>query len=169
MPKVRRDAVRLVKYRKWSVRKVAKYYWYSPGTISRWCNKDRSGGWHEIPTESSRPKTSPKALSRETVVAIIDKRLKNNRCGQVVHQELLRDGIKVSLSSVQRTLDRTHLIKKRSLWKRPHDFTLRPKALYIGALLQVWHYSHYCSWRKPYLCLYLSWSIFSMGFCRSGR
>lgn len=136
MPKVRRDAVRLVKYRKWSVRKVAKHYGYAPSTISRWCKRDSTGGWHEIPTKSSRPKTSPNALPRETVMAIIDKRTKRNRCGQVVHQELLRDGIEVSLSSVQRTLGRTNLLKKRSPWKRPHDFTPRPKALYSGALLQ---------------------------------
>ena len=136
MPKVRRDAVRLVKYRKWSIRKVAKYTGYAPSTISRWCKKDPTGGWHEIPTKSSRPKTSPNALPREIVMAIIDKRTKHNRCGQVVHQELLRDGIEVSLSSVQRTLGRTNLLKKRSPWKRPHDFTPRPKALYTGALLQ---------------------------------
>jgi len=136
MPKVRRDAVRLVKQKKWSVRKVAKYYGYAPSTVSRWCKKDPTGGWHEIPTESSRPKTSPNALPRETVHAIIDKRTKRNRCGQVVHQELLRDGINVSLSSVQRTLDRTHLLKKRSPWKRRYDHTPRPKALYAGALLQ---------------------------------
>jgi transposase InsO family protein len=136
MPKVRRDAVRLVKYRQWSMRKVAKHLGYEPSTISRWCQKDPTGGWHEIPTKSSRPKTSPNALPREIVTAIIDKRLKRNRCGQVVHQELLRDGIEVSLSSVQRTLNRTNLLKKRSLWKRPHDYTLRPKALYKGALLQ---------------------------------
>lgn len=136
MPKVRRDAVRLVKYRGWSIRKVAKYTGYAPSTISRWCKRDKSGGWHEIPTRSSRPKTSPNALPRETVMAIINKRTKHSRCGQVVHQELLRDGVKVSLSSVQRTLDRTNLLKKRSPWKRLHDSTPRPKALHTGALLQ---------------------------------
>ena len=136
MPKVRRNAVRLVKYRGWSIRQVAQYFGYAPSTISRWCKKDLTGGWHEIPTRSSRPKTSPNALSRQTVMAIIDTRTKRNRCGQVVHQELLPDGIKVSLSSVQRTLERTHLLKKRSPWKRPHDFTPRPKALYTGELLQ---------------------------------
>jgi transposase InsO family protein len=136
MPKVRRDTVRLVKYRGWSIRKVAKYSGYAPSTISRWCKKDPTGGWHEIPTLSSRPKTSPKALSREIVNAIVKQRIKNRRCGQVVHQELSRDGVKVSLSSVQRTLDRCYLLKKKSLWKRPHDFTPRPEATHLGSLLQ---------------------------------
>ena len=46
-------------------------------------------------------------------------------------------GIEVSLSSVKRTLDRCRLTKKRSPWKRPHDFTPRPIALYAGALIQI--------------------------------
>lgn len=136
MPKVRRDAVRLVKQKKWSMRKVALRYGVNVSTVSRWCRRDISGGQHIIPTESSRPKTSPCALPREVVSAIIQKRNKRRRCGQVVHRELLRDGIEVSLSSVQRTLDRCGLTKKRSPWKRPHDSTPRPQALFAGALLQ---------------------------------
>lgn len=137
LPKVRRDAVRLVKYRGWSTRQVARYTGYNQSTIARWCKKDPSGGWHEIPTQSSRPQTSPHALHRDVVKAIIAKRNGRKRCGQVVHQELLRDGVMVSLSSVQRTLDRCGLLKKRSPWKRPHDYTERPLASYSGALLQI--------------------------------
>lgn len=137
MPKVRRDAVRLVRYRDWSMRKVARYLGVWPSTIKRWCDKDPTGGWHEIPTRSSRPKTSPTALHRTVVEAIIAKRQGHRRCGQVIHQELIRDGVVVSLPSVQRTLSRLGLLKKRSPWKRPHDYTERPKALYPGALLEV--------------------------------
>jgi transposase InsO family protein len=137
MPKVRRDAVNLVKYRKWSMRKVARRFGVYPSTISRWCKHPWATGWHEIATRSSRPKTSPNALARNIVAAIIDKRIGRRRCGQVIHQELLRDGISVSLPSVQRTLERCHLLKKRSPWKRPHDYTPRPKAAFAGALLEV--------------------------------
>ena len=119
------------------MRKVAKHLGYEPSTISRWCRKDPSGGWHEIPTLSSRPKTSPNALSRKNVEAIIDKRIEIRRCGQVVHQALLRDGVTVSLPSVQRTLNRCGLLKKRSPWKRPHDYTRRPEATHSGALVQI--------------------------------
>jgi transposase InsO family protein len=137
LPKIRRDAVRLVKYRGWSTRKAARYLGYHQSTIVRWCKKDMTGGWREIPTESSRPKTSPCALSREIVEVIIEKRSGRRRCGQIIHQELLREGISVSLSSVQRILERCHLLKKRSPWKRPHDYTERPKATHAGALLQI--------------------------------
>src|SRR3989338_11158973 len=84
-------------------------------------------GWHEIPTKSSAPKTHTNALSKEGVTAIIKKRMEHRRCGQVVHHELKKEGVQVSLSSVQRTLERTHLLKERSPWKRPHDYTERPE------------------------------------------
>ncbi len=135
--KVRRDAVRFVKYRGWSMRKTALRYGVEPSTISRWCKKDQTGGWREIPTESSRPRTNPNALKEEVVSAIIAKRSGRRRCGQVIHQELLRNGVKVSLSSVQRTLDRCFLLKKQSPWKRPHDPTPRPETTHSGSLIEI--------------------------------
>jgi len=102
----------------------------------KWCRKDDTGGWREIPTLSSRPKKSPHALKRSVVQAIIKKRIGRRRCGQVIHRELLADGIDVSLSSVQRTLSRCNLLKKRSHLAHPHDPTPRPEATHAGALLQ---------------------------------
>ena len=137
LPKLRMEAVRLVKYQGWSTRQVSRHVGYNQSTIVRWCKKDLTGGWKLIPTESSRPLKSPLALSSRIVSAIIKKRVGRRRCGQVIHQELKREGILVSLSSVQRTLDRCGLLKKRSPWKRPHDATPRPEVKYSGALLQV--------------------------------
>lgn len=137
MPKVRRDAVNLVKYRHWSMRKVALRYGVEPSTISRWCKLPFATGWHELATRSSRPNSSPKALKKEVVQAIIAKRSGRRRCGQHIHQELRREGVRVSLPSVQRTLDRLGFLKKRSLWKRPHDYTERPEVTHPGALLQA--------------------------------
>jgi len=136
LPKVRREAVRLVKREGWSTRKVARHFGYTHSAVVKWCAKDPTGGWRRIETLSSKPKSSPRALSREIVHAIIKKRVGRRRCGQVIHRELLADGISVSLCSVQRTLKRCHLLKERSPWKRPHDATLRPEATHAGALLQ---------------------------------
>jgi transposase InsO family protein len=136
LPKVRREAVRLVKQEGWSVRKVARHFGYTHSAIVKWCAKDPTGGFRKIETQSSKPKRSPRALSGEIVAAIIEKRIGRRRCGQVVHRELLKDGIAVSLCSVQRTLKRAHLLKERSPWKRPHDATERPQATHAGALLQ---------------------------------
>jgi transposase InsO family protein len=119
------------------MRKVAIRFGVEPSAISRWCKLPFASGWHELPTRSSRPKASPNALKREIVEAIIRKRIKRRRCGQVIHEELKREGGLVSLPSVQRTLARCHLLKKRSPWKRPHDFTPRPEVAFVGALVQV--------------------------------
>lgn len=137
LPKVRMEAVRLVKYRKWTIRKVARYIGVAASTVSRWCRSPWGTGWMPIPTRSSRPKTNPKALPKETVEAIIRERVGRRRCAEHVHQALKKKGITVSLSSVKRTLDRCNLRKKRSPWKRPHDFTERPEAVYCGALLEL--------------------------------
>src|SRR3989338_7999957 len=49
MPKVRRDAVNLVKYRGWSMHKVSLRFGVNVGTISRWCR--RGTGWNLIETK----------------------------------------------------------------------------------------------------------------------
>ena len=71
MPKVRREAVRLIKLKKWSVRKTARYLGYNPSTISRWVKKAPSDLRKTIPTKSSRPKTHPKMLSEKIVRKIL--------------------------------------------------------------------------------------------------
>lgn len=137
LPKVRREAVYMVKQKGWSVRKAARHFGYTHSAVVKWCAKDLTGGWRRIETRSSRPHTSPQALKKEIVSAIIQKRIGRRRCGQIIHQELLRNGILVSLPSVQRTLSRLGLLKKRSPWKRPHDYTERPLATCPGALLEA--------------------------------
>ncbi len=132
------EAVRLVKYRGWNTRQVARYTGYSQSAIVKWCKKDPTGGWRPIPTKSSRPKSHPKQLREEVVRRIIKLRFETKgRCGEVVHKMLLNDGIKVSLNSVKRTLDRHGLINKRSPWKRYHPPTERPDVLNPGDLVQV--------------------------------
>ena len=136
VPKVRWQAVKMLRTGK-SSREVARYFGYDQSTIIRWEKKARRLNAGSIPTESSRPKKSPRALSPEVVRAIIEKRLERNRCGQVVHHELVEKGVSVSLSSVQRTLERCSLLGKRSPWKRQHDFTPRPEAASPGAFIEV--------------------------------
>lgn len=135
LPKVRRQAVILLQ-QGLSTRQVARYLDYSQSVVVKWKSKANRYGFNEIPTLSSKPKTNPKALSRVIVKEIIQERIKRRRCAEHIHVALNNRNVKVSLSSVKRTLDRCNLLKKRSPWKRPHDHTLRPNALYTGALLQ---------------------------------
>lgn len=137
IPKVRMEAVRLVKYRGWSTRQVARHTGFSQSAIVKWCKKDFTGGWRRIETASSRPRHHPKELSIELVQTIVKQRKKHGRCSEIVWQELANQGLKVSLSSVKRTLNRKGLIKKRSPWKRFHPHVDRPAAEHPGDLVQL--------------------------------
>lgn len=101
LPKVRRDAADLVR-RGWGVRQVARYIGVSPGTITKWVKKAKKYGYHSIPTLSSKPRHHPKQLSGELVWKIYHKRIAIKRSAEVVHQELINEGISVSLSSVKK-------------------------------------------------------------------
>lgn len=136
LPKVRRDAADLVR-RGWGVRQVARYIGVSPGTVCKWVKKARIYGYHPIPTLSCKPKHHPKQLSQELISQICDKRIAIKRSSEVIQQELINEGVMVSLASVKRTLDRNHLLKKRSSWKRYHIPILRPDVLKQGDLVQI--------------------------------
>jgi len=136
MPKVRRDAVYMVR-RGFSKEEVGRRFGVGSSTICKWVKKAKIWGYGFIPTLSSRPKHHPNQLSNELVWKIFQTRIKNRRCAEVVHQELKNLGIVVSLSSVKRTLDRTGLLKKRSIWKRFHPHIDRPYVLKSGDLVQI--------------------------------
>ncbi|MDP6771287.1 MAG: integrase core domain-containing protein [Anaerolineales bacterium] len=136
MPKVRRDAAEMVR-KGYGVRTVARRYGVSPGTISKWVQKSRKIGYHPIPTKSSRPHHHPNELKDSVVKRIVEIRLRTRRTSEVVHQHLLNEGIKTSLNSVRRTIDRHGLMKKRSLWKRYHPHVDRPIPHNPGSLVQI--------------------------------
>jgi putative transposase len=136
MPKIRREAAHLV-YTGWSTRKVARHFGFSQSVIVKWVKKAKVLGHHPIPTQSSKPHHHPKQLNEEVVNRIVALRLKTKRTSEVVHQHLLNEGIKVSLNSVRRTIDRHGLMKKRSPWKRYHPPVDRPYPLKAGDLVQI--------------------------------
>jgi len=136
LPRVRRDAADLVR-RGWGIRQVARYVGVSPGTICKWVKKAKIYGHCPIPTLSCKPKCHPKQLTQKLIAKICDKRLSIKRSAEVIHQELINEGVRVSLSSVKRTLDRMNLLKKRSPWKRYHAPMLRPDVLKQGDLVQI--------------------------------
>jgi transposase len=135
MPRIRRDAV--VFANKHGVRAAARHYGFSPGAIVAWKKKAIKIGLHPIPTGSARPKHHPKELSDELVWKIFHTRMKVKRSAEVVHKILEEQGIKTSLSSVKRTLDRSGLLKKRSPYKRYHAPVERPRAERPGSLVQL--------------------------------
>jgi transposase InsO family protein len=120
-----------------STREVARYFGYNQSSIVRWCKKAGIVVGARIETISSRPKTSPKSLSKETVGRIIHARIKSKRCAEVVHQMLKVEGVQVSLSSVKRKLNTYGLLKKRSKWKKYRKYPERPEAKSPGMLVQM--------------------------------
>lgn len=137
LPGVRMQAVMLVR-QGWSIRKVARHMGFHHTAVMEWMKKAgplRSSA--VIPTESSRPHHHPNELSKDIVDRIVKIRLKHNRCAEVIYQELLNQGLSVSLSSIKRTLERQGLIRKRSPWKRWHFEQERPLALKPGDLVQI--------------------------------
>ena len=136
MPKVRQNAADMVK-KGHTPTEVGRRFGVGSSTVCKWVKKAEKYGCHPIPTLSSRPKHHPKQLSEELVWKIFHKRLQIKRCAEVVHRELVNEGVNVSLPSVKRTLDRTGLLNKRSPWKRYHPHVERPKALKSGDLVQM--------------------------------
>jgi transposase InsO family protein len=135
MPKIRRDAVLFAN--KYGVRCAARHFGFSPGAIILWRKKAKKISLHPIPTESSRPHRHPEELKEDIVKRIVQIRLDTKRTSEVVHQHLKNEGVKVSLSSVHRTLDRKGLLKKRSPWKRYHPPVDRPYPIKPGSLVQL--------------------------------
>ena len=119
-----------------SVRKTARYFGFSHGAVLSWIKKASRDGRETIQTRSSRPKNSPKAISKETVARIIATRIKIKRCSEVVHEKLKSEGVSVSLSTVKRVLSRYGCLKKRSLWKKQRRYPIRPDIQKQGDLVE---------------------------------
>ncbi len=136
-PRLRAEAVRMVEKEGKSLRAVARHYGVEASTVMRWVRKSPEGGSSSIPTALSRPKSHPRQLSKELVERICEVRKRRGRCAEVVHQTLVNEGVKVSLSSVKRTLDRQGLTQKRSPWKRFHLSGERPPAASPGDLVET--------------------------------
>lgn len=145
LAQVRRQAVLMLK-RGHSTRQVARHFGYSQSAIVKWAARAPADGRMLIPTRSSRPKSHPRQLAPEVVQAIITARLAHNRCAEVVYDDLCEQRVKVSLSSVKRTLTRHELLKSRGKWKRYRPPVPRPVALSVGALVQM-DTIHFVDWQ----------------------
>ena len=139
-PKARRLAVNLVVRDGLSVAEAARRSGVHRTTLHRWIRKTRELGlsWNaHIPTLSSAPPKRSNELAPEVVAAIVAGRQRSGRGAYFVHLDLLDAGVKVSLSSVKRTLRRQGLTKPESKWKRYRPFVERPIPTEPGALVQI--------------------------------
>ena len=137
LPRVRMEEVIKVRRCGWSIRQAARYYGFSHGAVINWLNKTHCADARMvIPTLSSRPDHNPKELGSELVDAILDYRARYKRCAEVIHHLLVKDGYRVSLSSVKRTLRRAGLVN-HTKWKRWHTYPAKPEPKTPGILVQI--------------------------------
>lgn len=138
LPRIRREAVRLVVDHGWSMREAARHFGFTHSAVVKWVAKARILNHDNqlIPTLSSRPHTSPNALSRETIKAVLNYRSQRNECANILHYRLNKDGIKVSLSSIKRVLKRNN-ISRYSKWKKWHQYPERPLPEKPGILVET--------------------------------
>lgn len=137
LPRIRLEAAKLVLEKGWSTRKVARHTGFNQSTIVRWVHLARLGNsGHTIPTLSSRPHHHPHQLSTEMVGRIVAYRQKYQRCAEVLHYLMTRDGYLVSLSSVKRVLKKAGLTRY-SKWKKWHQYEPRPLPEKPGILVEI--------------------------------
>jgi transposase InsO family protein len=136
MPKVRREAARMVR-KGYSTREVARHFGFSQRAVAYWTRKSIKIGDHPILTKSSRPKHSPKRLSKEVRDVVSNKRKELGRSIEVIHHAVKQEGLDISLSSVYRILRDRYQLKRKSPWKKLHYSSLRPEALSPGDLVQM--------------------------------
>jgi len=136
MPKVRRRAVNDVWYRGFTYEQTALKYGVTKSAICKWVK--RASPCHKvfIPTKSARPHSHPNQLSCDVVERIVSLRGEIKRCAPVLTAHLEKEGIRVSVSSVARTLKRQGLTRKPKppSWKTEVP---RPISDSLGALVEA--------------------------------
>lgn len=135
LPRVRRDAVRLVRSG-WSVRKVARHFGFSHSAIVKWMKRAPRDGRKLIATQSSRPHHHPAEISKDLESLILAYRHHFKRDAFFIHHMLRKEGAMVSLSTVKRTLKR-NLLTYPSPWKQWHTYPLRPIPEKPGILVEI--------------------------------
>jgi transposase InsO family protein len=136
IPRLRMKAAQLVISDGWSTRKVARHTGYNQSSIVRWVEHARNSNQLMIPTKSSRPHHHPRELSRGIIKKILEYRSERNQCAELLYYRLIKDGYRVSLSSVKRVLRRFHC-SRYSRWKKWHQYPPRPLAEKPGLLVEI--------------------------------
>ncbi len=137
IPKVRRQAVNDVLLGRLTQAQAARKYGVHRATIGKWIQRVSSDRKTYIDTVSSKPHTHPQQLSHEVVERIIQLRKETKRCAPVVHALLQKDGIVVSLSSVERILRKHNLTRKKHQLKPPYAKLERPAVTAPGDLVEL--------------------------------
>ncbi|MEK7542956.1 MAG: integrase core domain-containing protein [Patescibacteria group bacterium] len=135
LPRVRRAAVNFVLMGH-STRDAARHFGFAQGTIMKWMQRAPNNRRVLIPTCSSRPHHHPSELPSDVVYRILALRRERNQCAEILHHRLRGEGVRVSLSSVERIVRRYEL-QRFSKNKKWHQYPDRPVAKTPGILVQI--------------------------------
>lgn len=115
-----------------------------------------------IPTLSSRPHTSPLAVSDKIVARILELRATLKRCAEVVWYHLITaDDLRVSLSSVRRILRRHHCFDGARKKRVRQDNPRRPLVTRPGELVQTDTIHYICPLTKRRRYVYTVIDLYS--------
>jgi transposase len=166
LPRLRMEAVRLVE-QGWGIREVARHLGYSHGAVISWMKKAERmpHNLHAIPTRSSRPR-HPRTLPVEMVEKILEYRRMFRPCSRVLKYLLERDGVSVSRSIIERTIQRYHL----SRWgeEAPAYVCTQARCGKARDPRADRHHSRRAV-RSATLPVYAARRLFALGACFSGR
>ena len=135
--KTRRMAVNDVIFGRKTRSEAARHYGVHRSTITKWIKRASEDPKVYINTKSSAPHKQAKELDKEVVDRIIEIRKECGRCAPIIHAMLKEEGIVISLSSVQRTLKRQNLTRKKKQLKPRYGKIDRPRADKPGSLVEV--------------------------------
>lgn len=115
-----------------------------------------------VPTLSSRPHTSPRAVATHIVERILEIRTKLKRCAEVVwHHITHTDGVAVSLSSVRRILRRHHCFDGARKNRVRPDNPRRPYVTKPGELVETDTIHYICPQTKKRRYVYTVIDLYS--------
>ncbi len=141
VPKARMQARNDVVWGRLTVSQAAVKYGVHRSTVWRWIRKVKERGLYGntfLWTLPSAPHHHPNQVKPEIVTRIIELRSElRGRCAPVIHEHLRLEGMKVSLSSVERTLKRQGLTKNKRKQPRYYSLLPRPRVLAPGDLVQM--------------------------------
>ena len=138
LPRVRMEAVRLVKEKGWSTRQAARHFGFTHSAVVKWLKRADFLPQNSqfIPTQSSRPNHHPNALDTNIIRRILELRKERNQCAEILFHRLKNEGVIVSLSSVKRILRRNGC-SRYSRWKKWHQYPPRPLPEKPGILVEI--------------------------------
>lgn len=114
-----------------------------------------------VPTLTSRPLTSPKAISKNIIELVLSLRRMLKRCAEIVWHHLNYDnGVTISLSSVRRILKRHYEVNGRKKRVRP-DNPRRPHVTKPGELVETDTIHYICPDTKRRLYVYTVIDVYS--------